>query len=228
MLERVRRNLALANMKLTPNPFSPNSDGIDDSLTFSFDIPKSALVTVEIFDPGGVQIKAVARKQKPMIVKYQASWAGDDSLGNTLANGTYNYKITAEFDNTSKTEQGTVTIEGVALVCTDCGGSGRITCSSCGGDGSITCNGCGGDGSLLCGDCEGTGICQTCGGAGGYYTELGWSTCQYCNATGICATCGGAANVACSKCGGDGALACSTCNGSGNLACLTCGGDGTL
>ena len=231
MLERARKNLALSKVKTTPNPFSPNNDGKDDSTTIYFDIPKSSAVTVKILDSGGTELITLADKEKPSVIKHQISWNGDDNLGNVLVNGVYNYKIVAEFDSASKTKEGTLTIEGVALSCSDCAGTGQVSCSDCGGDGSYTCSQCGGAGSYDCSECGSwskAGDCETCDGKGWYYTELGQFTCDVCNGTGDCPRCDGAGKTDCQKCGGDGALSCSTCGGDGKFICSTCGGDGTI
>ena len=231
MLERTRKNLALSKVKATPNPFSPNNDGKDDSTAIYFNIPKSSAVTVKILDSGGTELITLADKEKPSLIKHQIGWSGDDSLGNILANGVYNYRIVAEFDSTSKTKEGTLTIEGVAVSCSDCAGTGQINCSNCGDDGSYACSQCSGAGSFDCGECGSwskAGNCETCDGKGWYYTELGKFTCDVCKGTGDCPWCGGAGRTNCQKCGGDGALSCSTCGGDGKINCSTCGGDGEI
>ncbi len=228
MLERMRKNLALADIEAKPNPFSPNGDGKDDSATIYFDVPKSAIITVKILDTAGTEIKTLLDRQEVSAIQQQVNWLGDDSLGAILSNGTYNYKITAEFDSTTMTEDGTLTIEGVAVVCATCGGSGSVTCATCGGDGGASCSNCGARGWVSCSDCEGSGNCASCGGTGEIITELGYFVCEDCDGTGRCPTCGGTAGVDCSKCGGDGQVSCSGCGGDGKVTCSTCGGDGTI
>ncbi len=156
-------------------------------------------------------------KEKQTIIRNQLNWAGDDSLGSILANGTYRYKITTEFDNTTKTKEGTITIEGVAVVCSDCAGTGKISCSTCEGDGGVACNTCGARGWVTCSVCEGSGNCQLCGGKGWYWTEIDRFTCDDCGGTGACPNCNGTAGVDCGTCGGDGSINCPTCGGDGRL-----------
>jgi len=231
MLERTRKNLALAKIEAKPNPFSPNGDGKDDSATIYFDVPKSSVVTIKILDSAGSELKTLLDRQEVSTTKQQVNWSGDDSVGAVLANGIYSYKITAEFDSTTKTGDGTATIEGVAVVCATCGGSGSVTCATCGGDGVFSCGNCGGTGWVDCDSCGnwyGSGVCETCGGTGWLVTEIYEGTCTECGGSGSCSACGGAGGYNCSKCGGDGEITCSDCGGDGKVTCSTCGGDGTI
>jgi len=228
MLEHSRVVLALLKIEVKPNPFSPNDDGKDDTTTIYFKIPKSSIITVQIFDVSGELLKILKDGEKATNMSQQVNWSGNNNVGLIMPNGTYSFIITAEFDNTSKSKEGTLSIEGVAVVCSDCAGTGRIRCSTCGGSGTLTCKTCGARGWVMCGDCEGNGVCRVCGGDGGYYTELGWFTCDNCGGSGVCPRCNGTAGVDCGKCGGDGRINCSTCNGSGAVGCPTCGGDGRL
>lgn len=228
MLERTRKTICLSKIKVAPNPMSPNDDGTNDFTTISFEIPRSSIVTLKILDATGNEIKTLLDKQELPTVKQQVVWKGDDNLGKVLVNGTYSCKITAAFDNTSKTKTGAITVEGVTVACSACSGTGKVNCSTCQGGGVLACTKCGARGWLMCGDCEGSGTCLACGGEGGYYTEDGFYTCDNCGGSGSCPTCNGTAGVDCSKCGGDGKINCSSCGGSGKTNCSQCGGDGKL
>lgn len=228
MLERSRVELALLKIEVKPNPFSPNDDGKDDTTTIYFKIPKSSIITVQILDASGELLKTLKDGEKVSNMSQQVNWSGNNNIGVIMPNGTYRYKITAEFDNTSKSKEGILSIEGVPVVCSACAGTGQVRCSTCGGGGALACKTCGARGWVMCGDCEGSGVCLACGGDGGYYTELGWFTCDNCGGSGACPRCNGTAGIDCNKCGGDGHVSCSTCNGSGAVTCTTCGGDGRL
>jgi gliding motility-associated-like protein len=84
----VEREFAPAKLKLrrpTPNPFTPNNDGVNDAVSFYFDSPNNADVVIRIFDLRG----ALIRKLENGLT----SWDGLDDGGQSAEMGIYIYQI---------------------------------------------------------------------------------------------------------------------------------------
>ncbi len=86
------------NFELTqnfPNPFNPTT-------TIRFSLPKSAYVTVKVYDMLGREVKTLI-KENMGSGTYDVKWNGDNQYGNPAASGTYIYRITAgEFVSVKK------------------------------------------------------------------------------------------------------------------------------
>jgi photosystem II stability/assembly factor-like uncharacterized protein len=70
-----------------PNPFNP-------STTISFDLPTECIVSVNIYDITGRQIKTLASSRYPA-GSHRIQWDGRDNSGNAVASGIYIYRIQA-------------------------------------------------------------------------------------------------------------------------------------
>ena len=70
-----------------PNPFNP-------STLISYNIPKSSIVTVKIYDLLGNEIKTLVSSSQNAGV-HQAVWNGDNNLGKKVSSGTYIYTLNA-------------------------------------------------------------------------------------------------------------------------------------
>jgi gliding motility-associated-like protein len=81
-----------------PNPFTPNSDGINDAVSFYFSNPSNADTMIRIFDLRG----ALVRKLENGLT----SWDGLDDAGQAVEMGVYIYQIEVE----SEFEGGTIVI----------------------------------------------------------------------------------------------------------------------
>ncbi len=70
-----------------PNPFNPSTE-------ISFDLPKSSVVTVVIFDILGREVRRLVDRSMPA-GRYRVSWNGMDNGGSRVASGIYIYAIQA-------------------------------------------------------------------------------------------------------------------------------------
>lgn len=89
---------------VTPNPFSPNLDGVNDAQSFVFCLNESANVTVRITNYLGPVKTMFAKPFNRDGLLYNAylaqglntfGWTGTDSSGRILPSGNYGYEITA-------------------------------------------------------------------------------------------------------------------------------------
>lgn len=129
---------------------------------------------------------------------------------------------------------------GLASVCGDCHGTGKVDCFKCAGIGKYR---------EWCPTCHSAGYvlktrlinCKTCHGKGYYYNSShSLHRCFDCHETGQvkekykepCPFCGGAGRspyeVTCPECKGEKKLMCESCHGSGHIKCDVCGGTGRL
>jgi flagellar hook assembly protein FlgD len=82
-------------IKVEPNPFSPNGDGIDDEVAILFQIPfPSAKVTVEIYDMMG---RLIYQPAKNVLSSSEgaAYWNGASKYGGKARVGMYVVRCTA-------------------------------------------------------------------------------------------------------------------------------------
>ena len=70
-----------------PNPFNPTT-------TISFGLPKESYVTVRIYDLMGREVKTLVSENKKAGA-YEVQWRGDNNFGQSVATGTYLYRISA-------------------------------------------------------------------------------------------------------------------------------------
>ena len=76
----------------TPNPFTPNSDGINDYAQFEFDGMGEIEGTIYIFDLYGHEVRSI-KVPSGGGAKQAARWDGKDNDGNPLKQGLYMYVI---------------------------------------------------------------------------------------------------------------------------------------
>jgi hypothetical protein len=102
---------SLALRQVSPNPFSPNGDGINDVARFQFDLyllTKAVQVEVGIYDLSG----RLMRRLGPVGAaagEQQLAWDGRDEGGTAVAPGVYVYQLTVDSDTReSKTVTGTI------------------------------------------------------------------------------------------------------------------------
>jgi endonuclease/exonuclease/phosphatase family metal-dependent hydrolase len=88
----LKRELSVAGFELYqnfPNPFNPNT-------TISFEIPRSAMIQLTVYDIRGKVIKILACR-KFSTGKHYLVWDGTDNQGRRVTNGLYFYQV--ESDN---------------------------------------------------------------------------------------------------------------------------------
>jgi len=97
------------NSYATPNPFSPDGDGIDDTTIICYTKDTETQLAVEIFNSAGKMVRRISTKETCGQKCWCAVWDGKDFNGVKLADGTYEYRIVDE--NGNGLESGVVTIK---------------------------------------------------------------------------------------------------------------------
>lgn len=99
----------------TPDPISPNHDGVADAATISYTLSRPAVITVRILDSRGRLVRALLALAKRPAGTSTASWDGRDSHRTVVAAGTYTYRVDAValVDRTTF-KTGTITVDPTA------------------------------------------------------------------------------------------------------------------
>jgi trypsin-like peptidase len=100
-------------------------------------------------------------------------------------------------------------------------GSSVITpCLDCGAEGTLPCRGCRSTGLV---SCPKDVRCETCSGAGSYYSSGQTRSCESCSGGGrkVCGDCNGSGQRACESCQGSRRVQCTACQGTRNLVRFT-------
>lgn len=93
----VKTQLQLSDPIASPNPFSPNNDGIKDSTDISFNLLEgSAMIDLKIYDASDSLIVTLIDQGFGAEGENIVSWDGADSFGNVLDDSCYTYKISIE------------------------------------------------------------------------------------------------------------------------------------
>ena len=115
--------LTIQDLSDSPDPFSPNADGIDDTTTISATISASGFRTrgsleltweVIIRDSEGMRVNKFVYHQKiknNTQISVSQPWDGRDMTKTTVVNGTYTYQIKAKVNEThAEPKSGEVTV----------------------------------------------------------------------------------------------------------------------
>jgi len=74
-------------LKLTPNPFSPDGDGFDDELKIEYQIPLGSNLTLKIYDLKGRLVRTLLNDQPA--VSGNTIWDGRNDAGKIIRTGMY-------------------------------------------------------------------------------------------------------------------------------------------
>ncbi len=83
------------NLMVWPPAISPNADAIDDVAEFTYRLPVSATVNIEVIAPDGEIIPVVTREEEGPFEQRHV-WNGRRPNGSLLAEGVYTYTVRAE------------------------------------------------------------------------------------------------------------------------------------
>lgn len=102
----------ILTLDASPNPFTPNGDGIHDVLNISYNLLRltgSAPVLLGIYDRSGELVKEVYRG-KDENDRYVKTWDGRDQGGEVVSPGTYIVRLSVEADQGEENKARTVVV----------------------------------------------------------------------------------------------------------------------
>jgi hypothetical protein len=85
----------IANLAVSPETISPNADAIDDVAEFTYRLPVSATVNINVMAPSGEVIPVVTREEEGPYEQRHV-WNGKRPTGALLPAGVYTYTVQAE------------------------------------------------------------------------------------------------------------------------------------
>ena len=110
----VKTHLQVTDVTASPDPFSPNDDGIKDTVDITFNlVGGSTHVDLKIYDAEDNLVATLLEEELAAAGENIVNWGGRDDFGNIVADGTYTYKITIEGS------AGAGTIEKSGTICVD-------------------------------------------------------------------------------------------------------------
>jgi hypothetical protein len=101
---------AITGLQLTPNPFSPNDDGLYDELSITYVLPgETESAIVEIFDIRGERLRTLNYFQPDGVTNRTLGleWDGRDEAGRTVPMGLYIVRVEVREKQTGRVERAT-------------------------------------------------------------------------------------------------------------------------
>lgn len=107
----------LAQVRIAPNPFTPNGDGVNDAAEFRFqlyDVSVQRELSIDIYDLAGRRVRKLQRLNVIRGLFDQGAdvpaWDGRDDQGQILAPGQYIYRISLDTDEEIGNRVGTISL----------------------------------------------------------------------------------------------------------------------
>ncbi len=97
-------NEIIQDLIIDPETITPNGDGVNDEMTFSFSVTgviTAKEVKVTIYDLGGVVVKVLSEHRSDPRGAYSIVWSGDDRSGNLVPPGIYLSRVEVDVDSGS-------------------------------------------------------------------------------------------------------------------------------
>ena len=97
---------------VSPNPFTPNGDGINDVVRISYKllrVTSGVPVVIEIFDLSGRRVREVYSGTDPL-GEYSHSWDGTDDSGRSVPPGIFFYRILADLHSGQEIDSGVLSV----------------------------------------------------------------------------------------------------------------------
>jgi len=96
---------------VSPNPFSPNDNGWNDSTFINYTTTVDTIVTIKIFDVRGAPVRKLLSGEAVSGGRNKAEWDGRDDFGRIVKTGVYLYQLkTVSPQKSSRTFQGTIVV----------------------------------------------------------------------------------------------------------------------
>ena len=102
----------LFSPRVSPNPFTPNADGVNDAVSISYKLLRVTTpvpVEIGIFDLSGALVKRVYESIDPFGA-YSHSWDGTGASGRLVPPGVYLYRIAVDFQARRETGGGILAV----------------------------------------------------------------------------------------------------------------------
>ena len=102
----------LFSPSVSPNPFTPNGDGVNDVVNISYTllrVTSGVPVTIEVFDLSGRLVKQV-HSGVDLIGQYAYTWDGTDGSGSIVPPGLYLYRIDADVHLEKEISSGIISV----------------------------------------------------------------------------------------------------------------------